>query len=329
MNRLTRRLALLRAKRRGCWDPDQAWFETAPRTRAARALRVTLRRQQPVLLAAPRWSEAHRFLDDLATDLALGKPDVVARPLSLAPLSGRTPLQAWAWLLQALTEFCGQHHDGPAASAVSSEGFHRVARTLFERSRSGPRRCLLIHAAEMAPMEALTDLVDVFAEHRQRYPDGAGLNLLLCGAVDLPRAIAAGFVHVDLPDFGPGEAREALAEAVGPAPGTLLQQLVAVIGGVPALVDAVARLDLARQGEIAADRSALWRLLGALGDEVRGAAHILSADGRLAQRMEAIARRGPLDTEPDVDGALVRAGLVSAKGRAVQLRAPVFADALS
>jgi hypothetical protein len=109
----------------------------------------------------------------------------------------------------------------------------------------------------------------------------------------------------------------------------LLAQLVSVIGGVPSLIEAVARLDRARQGEIAADRTALWRILGALGDEVRGAAHILSADGRLAQRMEAIARRGPVDADPDVDPILLRAGLIAARGRSVALRAPVFADAVA
>ncbi len=330
MSRLTRRLTLLRAKRNGCWDPDQAWYETAPRARAARAVRVHLRRMEPVMLVAPRWSEPHRFLDELGCDLALGKPDVVTRTLNLAPLAGRTIPQAWAWLLQALQEFCAIRQDGPATSAVSSQGFHRVLRSVLERASTGPRRCLMFHGTEHAPLDALTDLVETFTDAAaRRNSTSTGLNLLLSGSLPIPSCTGR-FVQLQLPDFGLGEATEALAEQAGAVPPTLLAHLVKVVGGVPALIEAVGRLDLAHQGEIVADRAALWKLLGALGDEVRGAAHILASDLQLAQRMETIARRGPVVADLEQDAALLRSGLVTLfDRRRIRLRAPVFADAVT
>ena len=49
-------------------------------------MRVLLRRQLPVALITPRWSQARRFLDDLSVDLQLGEPGVTCRTLSLAGL---------------------------------------------------------------------------------------------------------------------------------------------------------------------------------------------------------------------------------------------------
>jgi hypothetical protein len=133
-HRLERRIHLLRGKRDGAFNTDQHYLEKAHRTRIARQLRVHVRRLQPVCLVTPRWSQVRRFLDDLTADLLLGEPSVVARSLSMLPLEGRTPHQAWAWLVQALTEFCHVKLDGPAWQVVSRKGFRHVMRDLFQRA---------------------------------------------------------------------------------------------------------------------------------------------------------------------------------------------------
>ena len=105
MNRLERRTWLLRGKREGAYDIDQRWHEGALRSRVARRLRVLLRRNDPVVLLTPRWSQPARFLDDLALDLQIGSPRVRARVLSLQPLQARSVVETWQWLVRAIAEF--------------------------------------------------------------------------------------------------------------------------------------------------------------------------------------------------------------------------------
>lgn len=330
-HRLPRRLALLRGRRTPCWSPEQGYYEVSPRTRVARALRVRLRRGEPVVLLAPRWSEPQRFLDDLATDLAVGSPAVRARTLSLAPLAGRTPTQAWTWLLLALREFASLPADPRASSAASSKGFHRLFRDLLvEIERDGQRRCLLLHGLEHAPVEALSDLVESFTDHvAARGADGGHMNLLLCGAVDMPRFEVVGLRPLVLADHGPREAVGALAEEVGSAPAGLLEAATAHLGGVPALLQRFGQEGLDALQELVADPRSFWRLGGTVTDEIRSAAQIATADARLAARLDVIARQGPVHEDPDVDVRLARTGLVGAPGAAhgwVALRAPRFAD---
>jgi hypothetical protein len=327
-NRLTRRLSLLRGKRATAFDPSQRKLEVARRNRVGRKVRVHMRRLDPVLLHAPRWSHVARFLDDVAVDLGLGAPKMLARPLSLAPLQGRSVVESWTWLTHAIIEFCDLRLEGPVAQAVNRHGFRHVVAGLLRRSTRGERRALLIHGVEHLHVEAREDLLRTYEDHMDEAGDDRKVALLLAGTVeptdlDLQRA-----VRLALPDFAEREAVEALAEYLSPADARRLEAAVRVVGGVPALVDRIGA-SAESDGRIAADPESVWRALGPLADEVRGAVAIVSAVDGLAERIEAVANNGPLPEDTTWDRMLIRAGLFSVEPgtpRKVSVRAPFFAD---
>ena len=196
MHRLDRRQRILRGKRQCAFNPEQRYFDGAARSRAARRVRVNLRRMIPIVLVAPRWSHVQRFLDDIATDLSVGGAPIRCRALSLHALQGRSTHQARMWLTQALTEFCGLVGDGPVAQAVDSAGFREVLGRVFRRSTLGPPRALLIHGVEHAPVEVSQDLLAAFEAHAEEAGDRRKVVILCSASIDAPGLEIAGSVRV-------------------------------------------------------------------------------------------------------------------------------------
>ena len=331
MNRLDRRLTLLRAKRLGTFDRNQYVQEQADRARTARRVRTRLRRMSPVVLVTPRWSESHPFLDDIATDLLIGSPSVDCRTLNMGLLSGLTVHQSWAWLVAAITEFCGVHLEGPAWQAVSRHGFRHVMNQLMDAAQEGPPRCLMLHNLEHIPIEALEDLISVFDEYRGALDEPPEFNLLLAGSV------RADHIQVDgagaalfLPDFTAPEAVEALVERVGPLERHRLLSVIARIGGVPSVIEAVAAGGESVLSELVVDPDSIWRLLGRLANEIRSSFDLISANDELFARMELLAQSGPLPCDPILDPQLNLSGLTQRTplrhGQRTTIRAAVFAE---
>ncbi|MBW1877973.1 MAG: hypothetical protein JRI25_04030 [Deltaproteobacteria bacterium] len=330
MHRLDRRIRILRGKRSGAFDPDQYYLEKAFRARAARKVRLMLRRQQPVILITPRWSEAREFLDDISVDLSLGRPRVECRTLSMAPMFGRSVHDSRTWVVRALGGFIGVSAEGPAAQAVDRQGFRNVVRDLLRRAGTGPRRALLVHHLQYLQVDARNDLIQVFEEYMEEMGRERRLNLLLAGTVDVPSFELEGAKRVTLPDFSSVEALEALTEYTGPASLDVLRRALDVIGGVPALVHRLGQSAEARGGRLAKNREELWKALGQLTDEVRGAIAIVSSDEVMATRFEQVANSGPLPYDKERDLPLVRAGVLQeiygGLSHKVMVRAPVFAE---
>ncbi len=331
MNRLDRRITILRGKRKGAFDPHQYYFESAQRTRLSRSVRTHLRFGQPVVLVSPRWSQAAEFLDDLAVDLSLGDPSIQARTLSLSPLKGLTSHQGWGWLASAIAEFCQLHlEEGPAWQAVSRRGFRTVMKELLAQAEGGRRRCLMLHNLEHLPVEALNDLLGIFAEHMEAFVDDRRFNLLFAGSMDAPYFDLAGAARLELPDFSDVEAVDVLVEHLGPVEAHQLRSVIAIVGGVPALLDAVGMGEDQALSEVVSNRESLWRLLGPVADEIRHAMDIVNADPKLSTRLERLARLGPLPEDPAHDDQLQRAGLVRRKtqrsGTMTAVRTPWFSD---
>ncbi|MCA9488922.1 MAG: hypothetical protein KC621_03345 [Myxococcales bacterium] len=326
-HRLDRRLAILRGKRNGAFDRDQYYLERAARARVARRTRVLLRRMRPVVMVTPRWSQARRFLDDVATDLLLGEPRVVCRTLSLAPLEGRTPHQAWNWLVLAITEFCDLRAGDGAWRMVSRHGFRHTLKDLFQRAEEDPtRRCLMIHGLEHMHVEALRDLIHVFEDHAHQREGEPRFNLLLAGSIDAPHFDIAGTERLVLTDFSEVEALETLVEHLGVDEIPKLRDLVSIVGGVPAMLDTFGQEVPGAIGEVIADRRAAWRVMGNLALEMQQAFSIVAADDALHDRIEEMANADqPLPLDPR-DDALIRAGLVRLEGGRAELRAPVIGD---
>lgn len=328
-HRLHRRTALLRAKRDGAFDPGQYWHEGADRQRAMRKLRALLRLMQPVILSTPRWSQAHRFIEDLAVDLSVGQPAIQGHVLSLQAVQGKSALQAWAWVMARFTDLCSISVDRRFAQAVSRDGFRTLFANLLRQAQGGPRRCLMLYGLEAVHLDALRDLLDVYEQHMLEARDRRRINLLIAGTVDVP-ALGANVTRMTLPDYGKAEAIEALVEIVGPQPTARLERLIGAVGGVPAVIERLAAEGPAAIEDAVATREGVWRRLGPVGAEIRSAFAIVSADNALSQRLEQLAREGPSPEMPDRDPRLVRAGLVrfTRKGKAklTGVRAPVFAD---
>lgn len=332
MNRLDRRIAILKGKRSGAFDRHQYYLERAVRGRIARAVRIRLRDMQPLTLVTPRWCQVKRFLDDIATDLLLGEPSVTCRMLNLLPLQGRTQHQAWAWIAQAVQEFCHISISGPVWQAVSRDGFRTTMAMLFERAEGSERRCLMMHGIEHIHVEALKDLIQVFEEHVERTPERR-FNLLLAGSVGAPHFAFAAQQRVVLSDFSEREAIEVLVEHFGPLDEGRLLSLVELVGGVPAMLDTLGAAGEDQISHIVADRDAVWRLLGSLAIEIRQAYEIVASDSVLSRRLEQLAENGPQREEPERDTPLLAAGLVKRTGSGVRaqvmMRSPCFADLAS
>lgn len=333
MNRLTRRLTLLRAKRLGCFDRDQYWVESADRARVARKVRSRLRRMQPVVLLTPRWSSPRRFLDDVATDLLIGSPEVTCRTLDCTQLKGLTIHQAWAWFASALAELAGLRLDGPAWQAVSRLGFqHVITQALRALQEGHHRRCLMLFALEQVPLEALEDLVAAFESWRDEVDeDDLRFTLLLAGSVtgeDL-QVGGAGRPLV-LPDYAHREAVEALVEDLGPLEAHRLSAVIDVVGGVPLLIEQLATQGEGVVGEIVARPESVWRLLGPVATQVRGAYEILASDEQMMDRLDTLTNDGPQPELVEVDPVLVLAGFATrTRDRhltRVQIRASLFEE---
>jgi len=329
MNRLDRRLHLLRAKRKGCFDPDQPYLESAARARAARKVRVLLRRQVPVALLTPRWSRPDRFLDELSVDLQVGRPRVTARVVPLGVVHGRAVHETWDFLLRCVVEACHLDLQGPASQPMDKGGFRRILNELLARTVGGPRRALLLHGTEHLDLDTLRELMGVLKDHQEAYGREARFNMLFAGSATLPRV---GMEHVErvvLPDLTVDEAVAALWEYVDQGDQNDIELASALVGGVPALLHAVG-LNAEVDGDFPTTQEAVWRAIGPLADELRAAVDIVAADEGLAERLEDVARSGTMPLDAKVDGSLVRAGLLRGVPRTrrprVTVRAPLIAQ---
>ncbi len=331
MNRLDRRLTLLRGKRQGAFDPDQYWMERADRARVARRVRTAVRHMRPVVLLTPRWSSPRRFLDDVATDLLIGTPAVSSRTLDCSALKGRTNHQAWAWFVEALVELSGVVMEGPAWQAVSRLGFQRVVGQCLDAIQRGDtRRCLMLHGLQHVPFEALEDLILAYETWLEEVDDPR-FTLVAAGSV-APDEVQVGGAGrpVYLDDFTPEEAVEALVEDLGPLPRHQLESAVEVVGGVPQILEELAAQGERALTELVARPETLWSRLGALAGEIRGAFEILASNDAMHARVERLTADGPQPEDVAVDPILVLAGFARRQrtptGTRVRVRAPLFGE---
>jgi hypothetical protein len=332
MNRLERRLRILRDKRLGSFDPEQHFLESALRGRTARRVRANLRRMEPVILLTPRWSRSQTFLEDLAMDLAVNTPPVGCRTVSFRPLKGKGETDAWVYCLAVLAQLSvDRWTEARAPLVVSRLGFRSAAVELLLRAqdRPGARVALLGHAAEHLPFETLLDLSTAWHDFSALQPQGRRTTLLLAATVDAPHIQLGDARRIMLDDLGEAEAAATLVARVGLASPMRLETAARFTGGVPDIVD---RLGTgARElGQLPSSASGMVRALGPLADEIRCAVDIASADPIVAERLDMFLEGEALDEEAAVDRTLVMAGLLRRTSVAgtpkIVLRAPAIGD---
>ena len=185
----------------------------------------------------------------------------------------------------------------------------------------------MAHGAEVLSVELVQDLTEVWMEYGIRHPEGRRCSILLAGSVEAPWLVLGDSPRIELADFGHAEAASAIVGRSGPMPKRQLEQIASFTGGVPGLVDAVAR-SVQSDPELQVDSAALIRRLGGVAEEVRSTLDIITAHDGLCDRLQELAPGGPLYERRDVDKPLIMAGLVrKIRGHGepqVRLRAPAF-----
>ncbi|MEM6931046.1 MAG: hypothetical protein AAF602_29195, partial [Myxococcota bacterium] len=264
--------------------------------------------------------------------LRLGRPAIYCRTLSVAPLRDCTAQQARSWLMNALASFCllDQEHR-ELLRVTSSHDFRVRMKEMFRRAEAADRRCLLVHGVEHLPVDAMRDLVAVFEDHVHLRRGAPGFNLLMAGQRVPDWADTPGVVALTLPDFSMDEAVEALVEQLGPEGHVQFGALVATVGGIPEIIEALGAERATHIGRIVHDPSAFWSVLGPLADALRKAHETAMRRPELAGRLRSLATRGRLVPSPEIDRDLEELGLVRTGGRsptriATSLRAPILAD---
>ena len=314
---------------------DRADFDAAPRARAARHARALLRRMEPVVMLAPRWSSSGRFLDGLAQDLAVGAPAVACVVVDFrAPGAGapgaRSPVESWRQALHALAPLIsGGRRRARPRTVADRRGFRWALDELLDEvhEQATHRTALLAHGCDALPVEILADLLDGWREYHGRHPDDPRCTALFAAADSSPWLGLGLRPPVPLADYGPDETIEAIVARVGPFPIQALERAAVFSGGVPALVDRLATL-AQDQGALPTAPRALIEALGSVGDELRGAVEIVQAHEALAERMSGLLDGRPRPMVDAVDRALLSAGLLrlarSPDGVHVVLRAPAI-----
>ncbi len=326
---------LIQRARADTFDGAQHFIEDALRGRTARAVRLHIRRMEPLAVRTPRWSEPAAFLEDLALDLAVGNPGVGCRTVDLRPLKGRQASESWQFTLHVFAQLGRREwRHQPPAIVADRWGFRFALAGLIEEAHlNAPNHvALLAHGAEHAPPEIVEDLLDVWAEYAERYPADRRATMLLAGTVATDWCLASGPLPVDLLDYGAAEAAAAIVSAAGEVPLSTLQKAAHFSGGIPKLVRAMG--ERCRKSPFLPDEGdAILSSLGPAADEIRGAVDIVHMDSALADRLYDLASGESLPHAPEVDDALTMAGLirrVKAHGEVhVRLRAPAIGTLLT
>ena len=335
MPRIDRMIQRARIAEATTFDKTQHFVEEALRSRAARRVRLHVRRMEPVAVRTPRWSEPASFLEDLALDLAVGEPGIGCRTVNLRPLKGRKASESWQFTLHVVAQLGSREwRHRPPAMVADRGGFRFALGQLIEEAhRNVPHPvALLAHGAEHAPMEIIEDLAAVWGEYSSHCPAGRRATLVLAGTSTHAWWPMADAPRVDLADFGSAEAAAAIVGQTGNLPFSTLRKAAHFTGGVPGLVDAVSDR-IRKDAVLPQEDDALLASLGPMADEIRGAVDIVHMDSALADRLYDLVIGEPVTRAPEVDDALTMAGLVrdvkSHGEDKIQLRTPAISALLS
>ena len=300
-----------------------------------RKVRYHLRRMDPVVVFTPRWSATSQFLEELSLDLAVGEPLVACRSVSLRPLRGRSRSEAWQFLLHVFGQVGRRGWVAPPHEPVADRRSFRVAmEELLERlhDQSAHRVAVLAHGAEVLDVETVQDLTEVWMEYAERHPEGRRCSMLLAGSVEAPWLVLGDAPRLELSDFGHAEAASAIVGRSGPMPMRELEHIARFTGGVPGLVDAVAR-SVQKDPSLRIEDGALLGRLGTVAEEVRSTLDIITAHDGFCDRLQQLASGAAMFEREDVDKPLIMAGLVRRlRGHGehqVTIRAPAFGQLIA
>ena len=334
MTRIARKIARSKMNAPSCFDASQHFVEDALRGRAGRNVRAHVRRMEPVIVRTPRWSAPACFLEDLALDLAVGEPGIGCRTVNLQPLKGRKASESWQFTLHVFAQLGRREWRHRPPRMVADRGGFRFAlmELIREAHQSAPHPvALLAHGAEYAPVEIIEDLAEIWGTYCQQYPVDRRCTLLLAGTSGDSWWPMAHAPRIDLVDYGSAEAAAVIVGQAGDVPFASLRKAAHFSGGVPGIVSAVGER-VRQNANLPHEDDALFESLGGLADEIRGAVDIVHMDSALADRLYDLVSCESMAGAPEVDDALILAGLVrpvrSHGQDHVELRAPAIATLL-
>ncbi len=336
MSRVERRMAMARlGGKHQRVAPEQRVLDASLRSRTARAARACLRRMQPVVVLAPRWSAVRTFLQELSLDLAVGEPAVGCRIVDFRPLQGRPMAECWQYTLQLMGQL-GQRSWRPTTplTVADRRGFRWALEQVIEQAHmEAPNPvALLASAVDTLPVDVLEDIGEAWGAYRARHPDDQRCGLLLAAASSARWLKLGDAPQLELADFGQTEAAAAIVGRAGPLPMQDLELVSRFTGGIPGLVDAVGR-HAETEGRLPRSRDELLRCFGALTDEMKGVIDIVVSHDLRADRLQVLLGGEALPRDEAVDRPLLLSGLVRperAQGQdVVRLRAPAIATMVS
>lgn len=259
------------------------------------------------MVQIPRWGEGRQFLEDVGTDLMLLPEPIESHVLEIDDNASTGPSDAWRRLTPAIARALGVAVSD-AGQPVERVGFCHLLRQLFQAAEvAGVPVVLMLEGAGRLPLEVAQDISEAFRTHMDRHPVGRVVNLVVAAQIGASWPEIPGAARFVVPDYGPSETIVALAEQLGGADPEVLGWVASVVGGVPALVEAMGRVAAL---PLMGDRAAVRAAVATLGDEMRGAMTILRSDGVLAQRLEFIAGAGEAPWDAVADRVLLDAGII-------------------
>lgn len=262
-------------------------------------------------MLTPRWSAPQSFLEDLALDLAVGEPEIGCRTVSFRPLMGRGASESWNFLLRVIADLGGADNSARMLPMVCDRrGFFNASAMLLERAQeeSPYPVALLAHGAEHLPVEVLDDLAQMWARYASDVRAERRCTLLLAGSVETP-ALDVGPNRIDLADFGEVEATDSLVLQLGAVDPAEVERAARFSGGVPAIVQALVA-GSERAANLPNSPSELLRSTGHLGEEIRTAVQGVMTAPDTAERFMTLLDGDARDFEPDLDDALLLAGVI-------------------
>ena len=312
-------------------DPAQPSWSAAPRGRVARKVRASLRRMEPVVIMAPRWSQPMSFLEGLALDLVTGQPALTCRTVRFRGMKGRSLPEVWNHLVAIFQRLIPRAEIASVPSSVADRrGFRWSLRQLLQQAHDTAPHPVALLACEVEhlPLAAIEDVVLVWEEYWEANPTERRCALLLAGSVQASWLRIGQTPQIALTDYSPQEAAAVMITRPEQQTSERVALVAQFTGGIPSIVDRFSA-HFAEHGELPTSRKELLAVLGALGDEMRGVIDIVAADEGLSVRLERLRRGEPVLANEELDLPLQQAGLlrdVIASGeRLVALRAPAIA----
>ena len=196
-----------------CFDEQQRVVEASVRSQAIRRVRMHLRRMEPVVVLAPRWSRVREFLEMLSAEMSEGSLPIRCQSSSFRSVSGRSAAETWEPIVQMFYALIDSPLQTDRPSTIADRrGFRwSITNVLEQIHRNSTGRVALLGCdAEYLPLQVIEDLMSAWRVYGDRHPIQRRCTLLFSGSTVAERLRIPGAPCVELVDYGAPETLAAL-----------------------------------------------------------------------------------------------------------------------